>query len=91
MSSLDAPPPSRTEKVIAAFIASTMGVSVMAFFAIIIGTWRGMTSAEYAQGLWPIITWVPNSALPAGFVLIIVLLITSTRRRRSTGGHASSE
>jgi len=90
MSSLDAPPPSRTEKVIAAFIASTMGLSVVAFFAIIIGTWRGMSSADYAQGLWPIITWVPNIALPAGFVLIVVLLITSTRRRRSSGDHASS-
>ena len=90
MSSLDAPPPSRTEKVIAAFIASTMGLSVVAFFAIIIGTWQGMSSADYAQGLWPIITWVPNIALPAGFVLIVVLLITSIRRRRSSGDHASS-
>lgn len=90
MSSLDAPPPSRLEKVLAAIIASTMGLSVLAFFAIILGTWQGLARGDFAQGLWPIINVIPLLGLPTGFALIIVLLVVSTRRRRSSGGHAAS-
>mgnify|MGYP006863218784 FL=1 len=91
MSSLEAPPPSRGEKILAAIIASTMGLSFLSFFAIIIGTWRGMQREDFAEGLWPAINVVPLLGLPAGFVLIITLLVVSTRRRRQAGGHAASE
>jgi hypothetical protein len=91
MSSLEAPQPSRGEKVLAAIIASTMGLSFLSFFAIIIGTWRGMQREDFAEGLWPVINVIPLLGLPAGFILIISLLIVSTRRRRQAGGHASSE
>ena len=91
MSSLDAPPPSRPERVIAAAIAATIGLSIVAFFAIIIGSWQGLQRGDFAEGLWPVIAVIPLIALPAGFILIIVLLVLSTRRRRSSGGHASSD
>jgi TRAP-type C4-dicarboxylate transport system permease small subunit len=82
-------PPGRPEKVLAAMVAAVMGLSVAAFFAIIIGTWSGMQREEFASGLWPIITMLPLFGLPIGFVIIIVLLVVSTKRRRQ-GGHGPS-
>jgi hypothetical protein len=65
--------------------------SVLAFFAIIIGTWSGMGSADFSAGAWPSVTLMPLFGLPVGFVLIIALLIVSTRRRRGAGDHGSAE
>ena len=82
MPTLDAPPPSRIERILAAIIGSTIGLSVLAFVAIIVGTWQGMGREEFAEGIWPAITISPLIGLPIGFVLIIALLIVSTTRRR---------
>jgi len=84
----DVPAPGRLEKVLAAIVAAVIGLSVVAFFAIIIGTWSGMQREEFGQGLWPTITLLPLFGLPAGFLTIIALLIVSTRRRRG-GGRAT--
>jgi phosphate/sulfate permease len=91
MPTLDAPPPSRIERILAAIIGSTIGLSVLAFVAIIVGTWQGMGREEFAEGIWPAITISPLIGLPIGFVLIIALLIVSTTRRRQSGGHVASE
>lgn len=85
----ETPPPGRLEKVLAAAVAAVIGLSVAAFFAIIIGTWSGMQSADFAVGLWPTITLLPLFGLPLGFIAIIALLVVSTRRRRQ-GGHGPS-
>jgi uncharacterized membrane protein len=82
---------SGVEKVLAAMIVGVTVLSIMSFFAIIIGTWQGMTSDQFSSGLWPAITITPLFGLPVGFVLIIVLLVISTRRRRQSGSHDSSE
>ncbi len=82
-------PPGRLEKVLAASVAAVIGLSVAAFLAIIIGTWSGMQSDNFSQGLWPTITMLPLFGLPIGFIVIIVLLVVSTRRRRQ-GGHGPS-
>ena len=63
-------------------IAGVIGLSVLAFFAIIIATWMGLDRTDFGAGLWPIITMIPLMGLPLGFVLIIGLLVVSTRRRR---------
>lgn len=86
MSPSDVPPPGRLERVLAAVVAAVIGLSVIAFFAIIIGTWSGMQREEFGTGLWPTITLLPLFGLPAGFLAIIALLVVSTRRRR--GGSA---
>jgi hypothetical protein len=67
MSSLEAPPPSRGEKVLAAIIASTMGLSFLSFFAIIIGTWRGMQREDFAEGLVACDQRHPTLGSPRGF------------------------
>jgi hypothetical protein len=83
--------PTATERILAAMIAGVVGFSVLAFFAIIVGTWQGMESDAFSQGLWPAITMTPLFGLPLGFVLIITLLIISTRRRRALGTDDTSE
>jgi hypothetical protein len=91
MSASEAPPPSRLERVLAASVAAVIALSVAAFFAIIIGTWSGMSSADFSAGIWPTITLLPLFGLPFGFILIIALLIVSTRRRRGAGGHGTAQ
>jgi hypothetical protein len=83
--------PSTTERILAAMIVGVVAFSVLAFFAIIVGTWQGMESDAFSQGLWPAITMTPLFGLPLGFVLIITLLIISTRRRRALGTDDTSE
>lgn len=91
MSVSEIPPPSRLERVLAAIIGAVIALSVLAFFAIIIGTWAGMGSGDFSVGVWPSVTLMPLFGLPVGFVLIIALLIVSTRRRRGAGDHGSAE
>jgi hypothetical protein len=86
----ETPPPSRLEKILAAIVAAVIGLSVIAFFAIIIATWSGMQREDFGVGLWPTITLLPLFGLPLGFLVIIALLVVSTRRRRGQGGHGTS-
>jgi hypothetical protein len=83
--------PSTTERVLAAMIVGVISLSILAFFAIIVGTWQGMDSAAFSAGLWPAITMTPLFGLPIGFVLIITLLVISTKRRRAMGTDDASE
>ena len=83
--------PTTTERVLAAMIVGVVALSILAFFAIIIGTWQGMDSDAFSVGVWPAITITPLFGLPIGFVLIIALLIISTRRRRALGTDDASE
>jgi hypothetical protein len=83
--------PTATERVLAAMIVGVVALSVLAFFAIIVGTWQGMDSAAFSGGIWPAVTMTPLFGLPIGFVLIIALLIISTRRRRALGTDDASE
>jgi len=83
--------PSAAERLLAAMIVGVIALSILAFFAIIVGTWQGMDSAAFSAGLWPAITMTPLFGLPIGFVLIISLLVISTRRRRAQGTDDASE
>lgn len=56
-------------------------LSVGTFLAIIIGTWQGMGSGDFASGIWPVIVMVPYIGLPLAFILLITLMITSVVRR----------
>ena len=83
--------PTATERILAAMIVGVVAFSVIAFFAIIVGTWQGMESDEFSQGLWPAVTMTPLFSLPLSFVMIVTLLIISTRRRRALGTDDTSE
>ncbi len=75
--------PSRLERILAVMVAGIVGMSIVAFLAIIVGSWQGMTSADFSEGIWPTISFVPLIGLPIGFLLILSLLVVSTRRRRA--------
>ena len=78
----------RRERVVAYIIVAAIGVSIVSFLAIIVGTWSGMNAADFGTGLWPAVAWTPYLGLPLGIVLIVWLVLSSARRRsRSAREH----
>ena len=71
----------RGERILAFMVASAIGLSIVCFLAIIIGTAAGLKSADFSGGAWPVIFVLPLLGLPAGLVLMIVLIIISGLRR----------
>ena len=82
MNDQNLPPAGRLERILATMVVGIVGLSVIAFFAIIIATWLGFDRTDFAVGVWPSVTMMPLIGLPLGFVLIIALLVVSTKRRR---------
>ena len=81
----------RRERIVAYIIVAAIGVSIVSFLAIIVGTWSGMNAADFGTGLWPAVAWTPYLGLPLGIVLIIWLVLSSARRRsRSAREHDRS-
>lgn len=74
-------PVSRFERVLAFMLLGLVLLSVGTFLAIIIGTWQGMGSSDFAGGIWPVVVMVPYIGLPLAFVVLITLMITSVIRR----------
>jgi 1,4-dihydroxy-2-naphthoate octaprenyltransferase len=72
-------PTSRAERSLAFMVAATIGLSVLAFLAVIVGTLLGVR--DFGSGLWPTIIFLPLIGLPIGLVLMIVLLVLNMRRR----------
>ena len=89
MSTPAPPPASRLEKILAAMVVGIVGISIVAFFSVIFGTFSGMTRDDFATGIWPVVSMLPLIGLPIGFVMILVLLAVSTKRRRQGGSGAS--
>lgn len=73
----------RSERVLAYLIASSIGLSILAFLAVLLAPVFGLR--DYDHGLWPLIITLPLFGLPVGVVLIITLLVLSgIRRSRET-------
>ena len=72
---------SRFERILAFMLLGLVLLSVGTFLAIIVGTWQGMSSSDFAGGIWPAVVMVPYIGLPLAFVLLITLMITSAVRR----------
>ncbi len=63
-------------------VASVVGLSILAFIAVIIATAMGVGQNDgFSRGIWPPIFILPLYGLPIGFVLIIVLIISVGVRR----------
>lgn len=63
-------------------VASVVGLSVLAFLAVIIATALGVGQNDgFSHGIWPPIFILPLYGLPLGFVLIIALMISVGVRR----------
>jgi hypothetical protein len=71
----------RTERILAYMVASAIGLSIVAFVAVIIGHFAGVTAAAFASPPWPTIIILPTIGLPIGLVLLIALIIVSGVRR----------
>ncbi|MDJ0377058.1 hypothetical protein [Cryobacterium sp. PH31-L1] len=75
-------PVSRLERVLAYMVASVVGLSILAFVAVIIATAMGVGANDgFSRGIWPPIFILPLYGLPVGFVLIIALMISVGIRR----------
>lgn len=72
-------------------IVAIVGLSIVAFFAVIIGTFAGMKGPDFAVGMWPAVAYLPLIGLPIGFLLIVVLLILSIRRRGREASNANTK
>jgi hypothetical protein len=74
--------PGRLEKILAYMVAGVVGVSILAFLAVIIGTALGVGDNDgFSQGIWPAVLTLPLFGLPLGFLLVIALMIISGLRR----------
>ncbi len=63
-------------------VASVVGLSILAFLAVIIATAMGVGANDgFSRGIWPPIFILLRFGLPVGFVLIIALMISVGVRR----------
>lgn len=72
----------RAERIIAYMVAAAVGLSILSFIAVIIGTATGMSQADFGSGVWPMVVMIPWLGLPLGFILIFTLLLVNLVRRR---------
>ncbi|MCD5346439.1 multidrug ABC transporter ATPase [Agromyces sp. H3Y2-19a] len=81
----------RAERVLAVMFAAIIGCSIVAFFAVIIGSAAGAAANDgFSQGIWPFVIMFPWFGLPIAFVLLITLLIVNAvRRSRETRAGSS--
>jgi hypothetical protein len=71
----------RVERILAFMVASAIGLSLVSFLAVIIGTAAGMGREDFLVGAWPVVSLLPLFGLPFGLVLVIVLIVVSGVRR----------
>jgi hypothetical protein len=81
----------RAERVLAYMFAAVVGLSILAFFAVMIGTMAGAAADDgFSQGIWPFVLMLPWFGLPIAFLLLITLLIVNGIRRARTSRAGSS-
>ncbi|KQZ10651.1 hypothetical protein ASD23_00260 [Agromyces sp. Root1464] len=80
----------RAERVLAYMFAAIVGLSIICFFAVMIGTLSGVAVDEMSSGIWAVVTMLPWFGLPIAFVLLIVLLIVNGVRRGRAARSGSS-
>jgi hypothetical protein len=69
----------RGERILAFMVASAIGLSIISFIAIIVGTAVGVRN--FGEGIWPLVFVLPLVGLPIGLVLMIALIVISALRR----------
>lgn len=72
----------RAERILAYMVAATVGLSILAFLAVMIGTLAGVGADDgFSRGVWPFVLVLPLVGLPIGFLLLIALLVVNGVRR----------
>ncbi|HET6671791.1 MAG TPA: hypothetical protein VFG92_00310 [Agromyces sp.] len=81
----------RAERVLAYMFVGVVGLSILAFIAVMVGTMAGVGANDgFSSGIWPIVIMLPWFGLPLAFLLLIALLIVNgMRRARSTRAGSS--
>lgn len=81
----------RAERVLATMFAAVVGLSILAFFAVMIGTMAGAADDDgFSEGVWPLVIMLPWFGLPIAFLLLIALLIVNGIRRARASRAGSS-
>ena len=91
---MSTPPPAgdlpvrRIDRILAFMSLGLLVLSVVCFFSIIIASGPGgLKQADFATGLWPVVSLVVYVAPPVAFALLLALLImTFVRRGRANKG-----
>lgn len=76
--------PGRTERLLSYLLVIFLVLSVVSFFAIIIGTWTGMTQEDFSEGIWPLVAATPLVGLPLAVAALIAILIVGAVKRSRT-------
>ncbi len=78
-------PVRRVDRILAFTALTLAALSVISFFAIIIGSAAGMDQYAFGEGVWPLVAAIPLWGLPIAFAMIITLLVMSfVRKGRAT-------
>ena len=81
----------RAERVLAYMFVAIVGISILAFIAVMIGTLMGAGANDgFSQGVWPIVLTLPLFGLPIAFILLIALIIVNGVRRARASRAGSS-
>lgn len=81
----------RAERILAYMFVAIVGLSILAFIAVMIGTATGAGANDgFSQGIWPLVIMLPWFGLPIAFLLLIALLIVNGVRRARAGRAGSS-
>jgi len=81
----------RAERILAYMFVGIIGLSILAFLAIMIGTLAGAAENDgFSTGVWPLVLTLPLFALPIAFLVLIVLLIVNGVRRARESRAGSS-
>lgn len=81
----------RAERTLAYMFIGVVGISILAFLAVMIGTFAGAGENNgFSQGVWPVVLTFPLFGLPIGFLLLIALLIVNGVRRTRASRAGSS-
>ncbi|MFE6255077.1 multidrug ABC transporter ATPase [Agromyces sp. NPDC057865] len=81
----------RAERILAYMFVAIVGLSILAFIAVMIGTAVGAGANDgFSQGIWPLVLTLPLFGLPIAFLLLIALLIVNGVRRARAGRAGSS-
>jgi len=83
------PETARIDRVLAAMVASIIGLSLICFAALLIASAVGVKRADFAQGIWPTVAALPLIGLPIGFVMLIILVVLNWSRRRKNSSKTS--
>lgn len=80
-------PVRRIDRVLAFMSLGLLVLSILCFFAIMIGTATGMEQEDFGSGIWPVVGLIVWIAPILAFILLVTVLIMSfVRRSRANKG-----